>query len=533
MPSTDFATARHARLWPAVATQTAGEDLAHDADHVLRVYAWAVRIARAEGEDVDLCGAAALVHDLVNIPKESRDRPLGGELSAVAGKELLEDAGYTKDEVHACAEAVRTSSWSRGLAPVNRIGVVLQDADRLDAIGAIGAARNFATAQAMASRGARGASTIQRTPWGVPNARSMTCGTRWTTGPGNCCDSMPDSIPEPHASKPNDAIDSYWSSWPSWKPNLQAHPHQAPSPAEDGRRTLRPATGCDSSPHACPLASAAFRGPRRRPLHTGVVLTGHPDFEAPRHQSAREGVSMDFPGGIARVYVGTTESAAQEWYAEKSAFIARHKPTALIGLGDEAQQVEDGTVLFRDGNVAVLVQVKSGARSAPRPCTRPSMIRRPRHPPPPPWPQTLPGTGSMRRTRPTSRMSEVALAPERPGLWFTVPPRRVITWGPLGRSTVQDFDEAGVAIQTTPVRPAPGFVPPVDAPDQRTTCNGCRQANPTPSSRGSAVSSVGPKTLFRVTSARTTPPGPMQPRPSPLLPPDRDQCRAEAGQHGP
>ena len=156
MPSTDFATARHARLWPAVATRTAGEDLAHDADHVLRVYAWAVRIARAEGEDVDLCGAAALVHDLVNIPKESRDRPLGGELSAVAGKELLEDAGYTKDEVHACAEAVRTSSWSRGLAPVNRIGVVLQDADRLDAIGAIGAARNFATAQAMASRGAPG-----------------------------------------------------------------------------------------------------------------------------------------------------------------------------------------------------------------------------------------------------------------------------------------------------------------------------------------------------------------------------------------
>lgn len=156
MPNTTFATPRHARLWPAVAARTEDEDLAHDTDHVLRVYAWAVRIAEAEDEDVDLCGAAALVHDLVNIPKESRDRPLGGELSAVAGKELLEGAGYTTDEIRACAEAVRTSSWSRGLAPVNRVGVVLQDADRLDAIGAIGAARNFATAQAMAGRGSPG-----------------------------------------------------------------------------------------------------------------------------------------------------------------------------------------------------------------------------------------------------------------------------------------------------------------------------------------------------------------------------------------
>ena len=154
--SMTFATPRHARLWPAVAARTTGTDLAHDADHVLRVYGWAVHIARAEGHDVELCGAAALVHDLVNIPKESRDRPLGGELSAVAGKELLEEAGYDPPAVHACAEAVRTSSWSRGLEPVNRVGVVLQDADRLDAIGAIGAARNFATAQAMAARGRPG-----------------------------------------------------------------------------------------------------------------------------------------------------------------------------------------------------------------------------------------------------------------------------------------------------------------------------------------------------------------------------------------
>lgn len=151
-----FAAPRHATLWPLVVARTGGPDLAHDADHVLRVYAWAVRIAAAERDDVDLCGAAALVHDLVNIPKESRDRPLGGERSAIAGRQLLVEAGYGPDETDACVEAVRTSSWSRGLPPTNRVGTVLQDADRLDAIGAVGVARNFATAQAMSSRGTAG-----------------------------------------------------------------------------------------------------------------------------------------------------------------------------------------------------------------------------------------------------------------------------------------------------------------------------------------------------------------------------------------
>lgn len=153
---TAFAAPRHTALWERVSARTDTQDLAHDADHVLRVYAWAVHIARAEAAPVDLCGAAALVHDLVNIPKESRDRPLGGELSAVAGREVLEEAGYAPAEVAACVEAVRTSSWSRGLAPSGPVGLVLQDADRLDAIGAIGAARNFACAQAMATRGSPG-----------------------------------------------------------------------------------------------------------------------------------------------------------------------------------------------------------------------------------------------------------------------------------------------------------------------------------------------------------------------------------------
>ena len=144
---------RHAALWERVQAATPTTDLAHDHQHVLRVYDWALRIAPELDACPDLTGAAALVHDLVNIPKEHRDRPLGSERSAEASGGLLSAAGYTEAECQSIVEGVRTTSWSRGLSPTSAIGTALQDADRIDAIGVLGIARTFATAQAMSSRG--------------------------------------------------------------------------------------------------------------------------------------------------------------------------------------------------------------------------------------------------------------------------------------------------------------------------------------------------------------------------------------------
>jgi len=148
---------RHGPLLALVSRHLDGDtDLAHDSEHIARVYRWAVYLAGEEGEDPDLAGAAALVHDLVNIPKESADRPLGSERSAAASRGVLPRAGYAPAEVDAIVEAVRTCSWSRGQRPTSGLGAILQDADRMDAIGAIGIARNVACAQAMATRGSGG-----------------------------------------------------------------------------------------------------------------------------------------------------------------------------------------------------------------------------------------------------------------------------------------------------------------------------------------------------------------------------------------
>ena len=143
--------ARHARLWPLVVRFCAPGELAHDEHHVGRVYRWALRLAGEAGVDPDLAGATALVHDLDAIPKDSPERSQGGERSARLASTPLAAAGYAPDEIAAIVEAVRTSSWSRGLAPTSALGALLQDADRLDAIGAVGIARVFACAQRMSS----------------------------------------------------------------------------------------------------------------------------------------------------------------------------------------------------------------------------------------------------------------------------------------------------------------------------------------------------------------------------------------------
>ena len=156
MIATDVRFPRHAALWSLVRTTPIAGELAHDALHVGRVYLWALRLAPEPDVDLDLAGATALVHDLVPIPKESVDRAFAGEKSARAAGPVLAEAAYLAHEIAAICDAVSTSSWSRGLMPRSPLGAILQDADRLDAIGAIGIARTFTTAQAMSKPEAPG-----------------------------------------------------------------------------------------------------------------------------------------------------------------------------------------------------------------------------------------------------------------------------------------------------------------------------------------------------------------------------------------
>jgi uncharacterized protein len=118
---------------------------AHDFQHILRVYKNAEMISKQEKSvDLDVVLAAALLHDLVVYPKGSTKTINSADESAeVAKKILLEYKNYPIEKIEKVADAIRTHSFSKKLAPSTLEGKILQDADRLDAIGAIGLARTF------------------------------------------------------------------------------------------------------------------------------------------------------------------------------------------------------------------------------------------------------------------------------------------------------------------------------------------------------------------------------------------------------
>jgi uncharacterized protein len=102
-------------------------------------------LARAEGADPEVCVAAALLHDLVYRPKNHPESPLTAQLAAELVPIWCAETAGLERHAQAVAAAVATHSWSGGGTPDSLAAAVVQDADRLEALGAIGVARVFAT----------------------------------------------------------------------------------------------------------------------------------------------------------------------------------------------------------------------------------------------------------------------------------------------------------------------------------------------------------------------------------------------------
>ena len=116
-------------------------DAAHDLQHLHRVLATARRLCASEGADWLIVFPAAWLHDCVTVPKDSPHRAQASQLAAQEALRWLAELGWPHGGEASIAHAIETHSFSARLPPQTLEARVLQDADRLDALGAIGLAR--------------------------------------------------------------------------------------------------------------------------------------------------------------------------------------------------------------------------------------------------------------------------------------------------------------------------------------------------------------------------------------------------------
>jgi uncharacterized protein len=125
-------------------------DPVHGFDHIERVYRMADRLAREEGADLEIVHAAALLHDAQGSDPNGGERQDHHLLSANFAAQVLQAEGWQPERIAAVQHCIRAHRYRDDREPPATIEAkCLFDADKLDVLGAIGAARTIGYATQM------------------------------------------------------------------------------------------------------------------------------------------------------------------------------------------------------------------------------------------------------------------------------------------------------------------------------------------------------------------------------------------------
>jgi len=135
-----------AKFESKISAVASSDDPAHDLLHFRRVVGLAKYLCTREGGNAEVVVPAAWLHDLVIVPKDSPLRNKASRLSAEKAIEFLRSIDYPEKFYDEIAHAIEGHSFSANIEVKTIEAKIVQDADRLDGLGAIGIARYFATA---------------------------------------------------------------------------------------------------------------------------------------------------------------------------------------------------------------------------------------------------------------------------------------------------------------------------------------------------------------------------------------------------
>jgi uncharacterized protein len=127
-------------------------DPAHDWAHIGRVAATAKALCQNQNVNIECVLAGVYCHDLVNLSKDHPDRKNASTLSAKEAEPLLRQVDFSQSEIEIIQKAIIEHSFSKGLKPSCLEAAIVQDSDRLDALGAIGILRCAAVNTQMKSK---------------------------------------------------------------------------------------------------------------------------------------------------------------------------------------------------------------------------------------------------------------------------------------------------------------------------------------------------------------------------------------------
>jgi uncharacterized protein len=121
-------------------------DPVHDFNHILRVLRLAERIGAAEGADLEILRAAALLHDAAGAAGGSAGRSTHQAASAEVAQAVLAAEGWPPARIEAVLHCIRAHRFRGSEAPATLEAKILFDCDKLDVLGAVGVARTVAYA---------------------------------------------------------------------------------------------------------------------------------------------------------------------------------------------------------------------------------------------------------------------------------------------------------------------------------------------------------------------------------------------------
>ena len=140
------------RIETWVIEQMKSADSGHGIDHVRRVVGNAKRIGPSENAKLEIYLPAAWLHDCVIVAKNSPQRRMASALAAQSAERFLAEIGYPREWIAPISHCILAHSFSANVPCQTIEAKVVQDSDRLEAVGAIGLARCLMTGGSMGQR---------------------------------------------------------------------------------------------------------------------------------------------------------------------------------------------------------------------------------------------------------------------------------------------------------------------------------------------------------------------------------------------